>query len=97
MTQSSESDKWRSDKAGAEIVLSNLSGDEVTVNFPSGGSARMKPVHNSNAALTLLQIASTGSPDSIVLQKDTGIFVRAYSSVMIDGWAFGGYQVGACK
>lgn len=84
------------DKIGRQISFINLNSDEPKVLFGEGGSSPMKKIYETDDTLVVQLIASdSGSVDTFVIDKKTGLFSRAASGSFLGVYAIA--SRGNCK
>lgn len=70
-------DSSKKDEIGRQISFINLNSDEPKILFGEGGTSPMKKIYETDDTLTIQLVASgSGSVDTFVIDKKTGLFSR---------------------
>ena len=84
------------DEIGRQISFINLNTDEPKVLFGEGGTSPMEKVHETGDTLVVQLIASgSGSVDTFVIDKKTGLFSRAATGSFLGVYSIA--SKGNCK
>ncbi len=81
---------------GYSFTLTGLKGSEPSATFQSGNGSPLKAVFEDDRIITLQQVAwATGSVDTIIVDKNHGIFARSATGMLGSGYADGSF--GVCR
>lgn len=84
------------DEVGRQISFINLNTDEPNVLFGEGGTSPMKKIYETDDTLVIQLVASgSGSVDTFVIDKKTGLFSRAAAGSFLGVYSIA--SKGNCK
>ena len=86
----------KANDVGYAFTLTGVQGSDPSVTFQSGNNSPLKKVFEDDRLITLQLVASaTGSVDTIIVDKQSGIFARSATGIFGSGYADGSF--GICR